>query len=94
MQPTTKHVEAEVRVLNSHGLHMRPVTEFVVMAGKFSSKIQVANGKQVVDGKSPMDLMLLGATHGTVLRLIAEGDDAEGAVAALSKLFEERFHVE
>ena len=94
MQPSPKHVEMEVRVLNSHGLHMRPVTEFVMLAGKFSCNIQVVNGKQVVDGKSAMDLMLLGATHGTVLRLIADGDDAEAAVAALVKLFEAKFHVE
>ena len=94
MQPTPKRVELEVRVLNSQGLHMRPVTELATTAGKFSCSIQIVNGDQVVDGKSPMDLMLLGATHGTVLRLVAEGDDAESAVAALAQLFKNRFGVE
>ncbi len=94
MQSSPRHVEQEVRVLNSQGLHMRPVTELAMTAGKFSCRISIVNGKQVVDGKSPMDLMLLGATHGTVLRLVADGDDAETAVAALAQLFKDRFHVE
>lgn len=94
MQPTPKHVEQEVRVLNSHGLHMRPVTELATTAAKFTCRISIVNGDQTVDGKSPMDLMLLGATKGTVLRLVADGDDAEPAVAALAQLFKDRFHVE
>jgi len=94
MQESPRHVEKEVRVLNSHGFHMRPATEFVTEAGKYACQIQVINGPTVVDGKSAMDLMLLGAVHGTVLKLVADGDDAEAAVLALAKLFEERFHVE
>lgn len=94
MQSNPRHVELEVRVLNSQGLHMRPVTELATAAGKFACRISIINGKQVVDGKSPMDLMLLGATHGTVLRLVAEGDDAETAAATLAQLFKDRFHVE
>jgi len=94
MQATPKHAELDVRVLNSQGLHMRPVTELAMTAKKFTCRISIVNGKQIVDGKSPMDLMLLGATHGTVLRLVADGDDAESAVATLAQLFEDRFHVE
>ena len=94
MQPSPKRVEVEVRVLNSQGLHMRPVTELATTAGKFTCTIQIVNGKQIVDGKSPMDLMLLGATKGTALKLVAEGDDAEAAIAALVQLFKDRFHVE
>lgn len=94
MQTPPSHVEQEVRVLNSHGLHMRPVTELATTAGKFSARISIVNGKQTVDAKSPMDLMLLGATKGTVLRVVADGEDAQSAVAALVQLFQDRFHVE
>lgn len=94
MQSSPRHVEQEVRVLNSQGLHMRPVTELAQTAGKFACRISIINGKQVVDGKSPMDLMLLGATHGTVLKLVAEGEDAQVAIATLAQLFKDRFHVE
>lgn len=79
----------EVAVPNPEGLHARPVMHFVDLASKYKSAIRVINitrGQERIDGKSAMDMMLLEATKGCVLRIEARGDDAKQAVEALVNL--------
>ena len=63
----------------------------VELANGFSSKIEVSNRSLTVDAKSIMSVMRLGAAQGIVLKIRAEGSDAEAAVAALVKLIEDGF---
>ena len=86
-----RQVEVEVTISNVQGLHARPVMRFVDLAGQFTSRIKVCKGKQCVDAKSPMEMMLLEGTPGTVLKLIAEGADAAQAVEALAGLVNSKF---
>ena len=65
--------------------------QFVETANSFSSKTEVSNGVLTVDAKSIMSVMRLAATKGTVLTILADGQDAEQAVEALAKLVEEVF---
>jgi phosphocarrier protein len=91
MSEAVRRVECEVKIPNSQGLHARPVLRFVDLASKFGSTIRVHKRDTSVDGKSPMEMMLLEATQGTVLRIVAEGEDCQQAVAELSKLVDEGF---
>jgi phosphocarrier protein len=84
-------LEAEVAVINKYGLHARPAMQFVELANRFGSKIEVSNGSLTVDAKSIMSVMRLAGTQGTVLKLTADGNDAAEAVAALKKLVEDGF---
>lgn len=87
----------EVPITNRSGFHTRPVMKFVELAQTFESSIRVdvvGNHSSGADGKSAMDLMMLGATSGSMLRVSAEGPDAEQAVDALTRLVAERFNVE
>jgi phosphocarrier protein len=72
-------------------LHARPVLRFVDLASKFASTIRVQKRDTSVDGKSPMEMMLLEATQGTVLKIVAEGDDCLQAVDELAKLVSDGF---
>ena len=83
--------QGEVRVANKHGLHARPVTEFVQMANQYESKIEVSNGDLVVDGKSVMSMLRLAAERGTVLQIRAKGRDAAQAVEKLTELIASKF---
>jgi phosphocarrier protein len=78
-------------IVNRQGLHARPVMQFIDLAGTFLSTVRVDKGSEVVDGKSPMEMMLLEAPLGTCLRITAEGEDAEQAVEALARLIGEGF---
>lgn len=86
----------EVKVGNTEGLHARPVMRFIDVASRFQSKVTVANVSrrgEKVDGKSAMQMMLLEATQGCVLRIEAYGADAAAAVEALAALIESGFHL-
>lgn len=76
----------KVTILNRLGLHARPATEFVDVATGFTSEVTVSKGDERVCGKSIMEMMMLAATAGTELEIVAEGDDADLCVKALAKL--------
>ncbi len=87
----------EVAVGNTEGLHARPVMRFIDVASRFQSKVSVANVSrrgETVDGKSAMQMMLLEASQGCVLRIEARGDDAEAAVEALVSLVSSGFRLD
>jgi phosphocarrier protein HPr len=66
---------------------------FAEIAGKFASEITVAHGEHdPVDGKSIMQLMMLAATQGTPLVILATGGDADAAVEELQSLIANGFN--
>jgi phosphocarrier protein len=87
---------ARTVILNSLGLHARPAMAFVDAASGFPCDVRVrrADGDEVVDGKSIMQMLLLAATQGTELEITCEGEGAAGALAALVQLVERRFDEE
>jgi phosphocarrier protein len=80
-----------VTIPNTQGLHARPVMRFVDLAAQFQAEVWVKKGSRLVDGKNPMEMMLLEATKGSELEIQAEGTDAAPAVEALVKLVESGF---
>ena len=81
----------EVTVATEEGIHARPVMRFVDLATTFQSDVRIRNvtlGGEELDGKSAMQMMLLEATKGCVLRIAVRGTDAEEALAALTSLIE------
>ena len=83
--------ERQVMIQNTLGLHVRPSAEFAGTASKFKSRVSVLKDGQTVNAKSSIDLLTLAAVAGTRLTLRAEGDDADQALDALSKLIESKF---
>lgn len=84
-------IEREVVVANRLGLHARAAAKFVHQANEFSSRVSVSKDGTRVDGKSILGLLTLAAAKGTRLRLAADGEDAEAAIAALEALVRSRF---
>lgn len=91
-------LERIVVLTNPTGLHARPANLFVQCALKYQAKIEIVKDSQRVDGKSILDLLMLGAQVGTELRIEATGSDAEAALDALADLVAQKFfedeHVE
>jgi phosphotransferase system HPr (HPr) family protein len=100
MKPITRHfdvggfraamggekIERRVTITNPQGFHMRPATMFAQLAGQFESTVTVKKGDQEINGKSPLELMVLGADQGTELILEVSGPDASAAMEALARL--------
>lgn len=90
-QQANKEVLRQVTIRNRQGLHARPVMQFVDLANRFPCEIHVRKGSLQVDGKSPMEMMLLEATQGTTLSVVAVGAESDHAVTALANLVEGGF---
>ena len=82
----------DVEIVNRQGIHARPATQFVMTAKKYPCRVTVRMGAKTSDGKSIMEMMLLAAMPGTVLRIEAEGDQAEACLEALTELIRAKFH--
>lgn len=82
-------IKKKMIVKNKQGLHARPAALFVQIANKFDAVITVKKGKDVVNGKSIMGILMLGAERGTEIFVEADGDDAHLALLELEKVVNE-----
>jgi len=79
-------ISKPVIVKSKQGLHARPAALFVQVANKFDATINVKKGKQKVNGKSIMGILMLAAESGSQILIEAEGDDAQQAIDELEKI--------
>jgi phosphocarrier protein HPr len=82
--------EIKVTVKNEYGLHARPSSLMANLASQYKSEVKVIKDESEVNCKSIMNLLLLAAGKGTVLRIVAEGADESDALEAIKKLVEVR----
>jgi phosphotransferase system HPr (HPr) family protein len=57
-------LQRKVTVTDPLGFHLRPLAAFAQRAKQFQSSVAVTKGAQRVNGKSPLELMLLAAEQG------------------------------
>ena len=79
-------IEKTVVIKNKQGLHARPAALFVQIANKFNSDITISKGRNKVNGKSIMGIMMLEAGPGAKVNIVVNGDDAEAALKELEHL--------
>lgn len=85
-----------VAISNRLGLHARPATAFAQVAGRFKASVRVrrADTDEWVDGKSIMQMLMLAATAGTILEIVADGADGDAAARELKALVDRHFDEE
>ena len=83
--------EISFEIRNSVGLHARPAAVFVKTANQFKSSITVEYGATSANAKSILSVLALGVESGTVIKIVAEGEDAEQALKALQELNQDNF---
>src|SRR5437867_4175690 len=76
-------IEREAKIVNPLGMHARPAAEFVKVANRFKSAVQVRKDDLAVNGKSIMGVMMLAAECGSSLFIKTDGEDADAAMEAL-----------
>ena len=82
-------VENRVEVKLKSGLQARQAALFVQEANRYKSDVYLQKDEKKVNAKSIMGIMSLAIAKGTVVSLMADGDDAEIAVASLSSLIQQ-----
>jgi phosphocarrier protein len=86
--------ERDLPITNKRGLHARASAKFVQTVESFDAEIEVSKDNQTVCGTSIMGLMMLAASIGTSIHVVARGPQAAEALQAISDLVEARFHEE
>ncbi|NMR19573.1 HPr family phosphocarrier protein [Cellulomonas fimi] len=84
--------ERRATIASRVGLHARPAAIFAKAAGAQPVPVTIAMdgepAEEAMDASSILSLMSLGASHGDVVVLRAEGDGADDALEALAGLLE------
>lgn len=81
----------EVVVINPLGMHARPSAKLTQVATRFKAEVWISKGARRINAKSIMGVMMLAAAKGAKLKIEADGDDEQDAVAALAALIAEGF---
>jgi phosphocarrier protein len=89
--------ERTIIITNRAGIHARPAALLVEATKDFSSSLYFEKDGDRINAKSIMGILTLGASYGTELKIIAEGenkDDEIRAVETIVRLFESNFDEE
>jgi phosphocarrier protein HPr len=84
-------IRRTIQITNKLGLHARASAKLTQLASRHESQIFIAKGQRRVNAKSIMGVMMLAAGLGSTVELEAEGADEAEAIAALEKLFADKF---
>ena len=78
-------------VKNDLGLHARAAAKIVDLVGRYRSQVFLKKGDREVDGSSILSILTLSCPKGTEIEVRAEGEEGDAMLAALIRLFEEKF---
>jgi phosphocarrier protein len=87
-------LEETITITNRAGIHARPAAMLVQTAKDFSSSLYLDKDGDRINAKSIMGILTLGASYGTELKIVAEGEDKEDekkALEAIVRLFKSNF---
>lgn len=76
--------DLRLTVIDPSGLHARPAARFVQAASRFASRIVIRQDGREADAKSLIALLGMTIRPSSEITLVAEGADADEALAALA----------
>jgi len=79
------------QIKNKLGLHARPAAKLAELSNRYKATITFEVDGEEVDAKSLLSILTLACPQGTKVKVKAYGEDAQEALEALEKLFEDKF---
>ncbi|AHF57452.1 MULTISPECIES: HPr family phosphocarrier protein [Spiroplasma] len=76
-------------IIDPVGMHARPAALVVGEASKYSSDISIKTADKEGNLKSIMNVMALAIKTGTEVEIIANGSDADNAIAGIQKVMKD-----
>ncbi len=86
-----KELSAAVCVVNDFGLHARPASKIVQMAGKARGNVWFSMGDEQVDGKSLIELLSVGAMKDTTMSITVDNPVDEPILHEIADFFKQGF---
>ena len=80
-------LKEQMVVKNATGLHARPVTTLVKLAGRYKSSIELVYNDKTIKLKSMMGLLGAGVKGGSTVEIISDGEDEQAAMDEFRELF-------
>ncbi len=80
-----------VTIINKLGLHARATAKLVATASGYECSVRIRGKGREVDAKNIMQVMMLAASQGTDVELLADGPDEQQAIEALVDLINAYF---
>lgn len=84
-------ISKELTIINKLGLHARAASKLAQLCQNFTAKITLELENKSADAGSIMAIMLLAGGQGKVVKVTAQGQDAEQALIAISQLICDKF---
>ncbi len=84
-------IRRPITIVNKLGLHARAAAKLVATASEFECCVHISRNDRKVDAKSIMPVMMLAASQGAEVELIADGPDESEAIDALVELINDYF---
>lgn len=84
-------MEQEFVVGNQSGLHCRAAVVLADAVRGYDARIVIRSGDSVANANSILDIMALGCSRGTTVRVSVSGPQASEALAALARVFAGNF---
>ena len=88
---TNDTANMRLKILNEKGLHARAAAKFVELVDTFDVRLVVKKDGLEASGDSIMGLLMLAASRGTEIELVASGPEAAETLSALSDLIKNLF---
>ena len=88
---TNNTINMRLEILNEKGLHARAAAKFVELVDTFDVSLVVKKDNLEASGDSIMGLLMLAASRGTEIELVASGPEAAETLSALSDLIKNLF---
>lgn len=87
-------LSTELTIVNKLGLHARAATKLAQLCQNFTANITLQLADKEADASSIMAIMLLAGGRGKTVKVTAQGEDAEQALAAITQLICDKFDEE
>ncbi|MBU3916849.1 HPr family phosphocarrier protein [bacterium] len=87
-------LERQIKIINRLGLHLRAATKLVQLASEYEADISIFCDGQTADAKSIMDVLMLAAIIGKILKIRVSGksdEEEENIMNLLTALIDNRF---
>lgn len=84
-------IKQNMTIQNKLGLHTRAAAKLVDIAKKYESRVELVYRDRIVDCKSIMGVITLGAQKDNIVEIIINGEDEHQALAAIETLINNKF---
>ena len=84
-------IRQQIIIQNKLGLHTRAAAKLVDTAKRYASRIELTYRDRIVDAKSIMNVLTLGAQKDHVIDIVISGEDEAEALDAIRKLIDSKF---